>query len=203
MAVGDIWQANIHQVVNGNPVMNVLHYMESVAVTTPADDASDIADGIANGWLTSIAALLSDQWSAVSIGVRRVHPGFSIPFTMVLTGGEAIVGGVAGEPLPSNAPVVITKYTDLASRRGRGRLYQSGVPEASQDGGQLTVAALASWTTAAQDLLTNINEVGGAGVWSPVVHSTVGGGINNTIEQVVVRPNIANMRPRRSPAASI
>jgi hypothetical protein len=59
---------------------------------------------------------------------------------------------------------------------------------------------IAGLQTAASGLLSVLTEAaGGAGRWKGAVRSEIGAGQTEEITQLVVRANLANMRPRRSP----
>lgn len=57
------------------------------------------------------------------------------------TAAGGLNGGIAGNVTPANLTSLIQKQTLLGGRRGRGRVYMPGVPEANtQPNGNLTVA---------------------------------------------------------------
>lgn len=204
MAIGDVYQVNFWQEVNGNPVMSRLHYLETAAPTDPDAVPLSIADGFQSAVADAWATVLSDQWSGTLIQVGRIVPTPINPYSKALVGGDAVVGAVASEPVPSNSPLVVSKYTSLAAKAGRGRWYQSGIPETIQDGGQILAASLAGLQTAANGMLVVLAEVtAGAGRWTAAVRSETGAGQTTVLTHVVPRPNLANMRPRRSPNATV
>lgn len=205
MPAGDVYVVDFWQSVKGNPVLNSLAYLQTTNETDPL--ATNVS--IINGFLAAVADLwatvLSEDWKGDLVQLRCLTPGPINPYSTVLAGGEAVVGAVTEEAIPSNSPLVVSKYTTLASKRGRGRWYQSGIPEGSQDGGQITTADLGSFVTAAQGLKAELSEVAaGVGRWRPCVVSLATFGVidANLITDLTVRPNLANMRPRRSPPLS-
>lgn len=206
MASGDLYVVDFWQTVHGNPVLSSLAYEQTVNESVPANVNISIANGFAAAVGDAWAAVLSEDWAGSIIQVRRVLPGPINPYSIVLGGAESIVGAIASEALPSNAPLVVSKYTSVVSRRGRGRWYQSGIPESIQDCGQIVAASMAGLQIAANGLTVELAEiVGGAGRWSPCVISNTPGPVPTSaiIAEVVARPNLANMRPRRSPPSTV
>lgn len=204
--IGDVYQLNFFQEVRGNFVQSHLHYVEKVAPTDPGAVGFSIADAFFNDCADLLQAELSEDWIGVSMQVQKRIFGFSNPYTLAAQGAYALMGAISGDAIPSNSPLVLTKYTTEATKNGRGRWYQSGIPESSQDGGTMVGARLAAIEAAMNGACTTVVETaGGAGRWQAVVFSTVNApvfGINDIL-YFVGRGNIANMRPRRAAPGTI
>jgi hypothetical protein len=204
MAVGDVWQVNFFQVIHGNPVMSRVHYQELTGPATPQFAAADLADEFRTTVADILATILSEDWSGTSVQIGRVSPGPINPYTLVLAGGSAVVGAVVSEAVPSNAPLVVTKYTSSPTKRGRGRWFQSGIPESYQDCGQLLAANIASIQAAFDTFLTQLTGPLSGAVWGSVVWSPAPlPSLANDITSMTLRTNLANMRPRRSPPGTV
>lgn len=103
----------------------------------------------------ALIAALGDIQTAIAAGISADYdtgPGY------VLVGGddepsrydatESFAGGLVGDAAPSNCALLLKKYTTRAGRRGRGRMYVPGIPEALvEPGGQVDSAHLAFWNT--------------------------------------------------------
>jgi len=203
MATGDLFRLNFFQTVNGNPVMNTFHYLETASADDDDLTGLSIARGFHDGTADLISTVLSEAWTGLGVQIYREIPGPMNPYSMAFVGADLVVVAITSQPIPSNAPMVVTKYTDVASRQGRGRWYQSGIPESYQDGGQLNSATFAGVLAACSAFKNQISEeAGGAGRWNLAVHSHVGLGVA-IVKSIVVRPNLANMRSRRSPQGTV
>ncbi len=200
MALLDVYRIEVWQNVGSEPTMNVLHLLETVAETGgdppalhPVQAAVELYD--------AISAELSEDWRVIMINARRVSPTGGIPYTIVLGGAEAIVGAIASEIVPSGAAVLVSHYTDTASRDGRGRTYLPGLPESSQNEGQFVEARFAA--------LQTIVEMEFEGEKTPATATdgryrfmVFGGGASPTLDYVIrssiLRPNLASQRRRRA-----
>lgn len=82
-------------------------------------------------------------------------------------------GGAAGDCLPAQTAVVLTKRTSLSGRSRRGRLYMFGVPAVfAEDQRHLTPGALAQYNAVGSSLLALLITTD----WTPVVVSYVTAG---------------------------
>lgn len=205
MAVDDLYAIDFFQAVHGNSVMSTAFYYESISATTPGDVPENLATQFAAVVADVWAAVLSEDWSASAISVRRLAPSPINPFSIAAVAAEAIVGAIVSEAVPSNAPMVVTKYSGTVSRRGRGRWYQSGIPENAQDCGQILAASFGAFQTAANSFASWLTEPAGAGEWRPCVvsYAVPGPPLFSEILFCTARPNLANQRGRRSPPATV
>jgi hypothetical protein len=125
--------------------------------------------------------------------------------TIVNVSTEASVTGPgAGAVLPPNCSYLVRKRTDLAGRRGRGRMYFPGPREADVDVvGNVTEATVGVWNAALADWYTALTSAVGARYYPPVVlHKSEGIGEEpppTPITQFTMDDKIATQRRRLRP----
>lgn len=89
-------------------------------------------------------------------------------------------GGAGGEVLPPNCAFLVRKRTSSAGRRGRGRMYLPGVPEALVDSaGNLTGGTQADLQAAVDGWLADLAtpDVGGQPYAPVILHRSEGAGV--------------------------
>jgi len=149
MAVGDVFRIQVFQNVGSELTMNVLHARCTVSETT---NVVDEADGLAEMAMATYNALkveLSEDWRVTNIVVHKLTAPGGVPANFVLGAGESIIGSIESEIIPSASAVLLSHYTSTADRSGRGRTYLPGLPESSQNEGQLVEARWAAFRTIA------------------------------------------------------
>jgi len=192
MAVGDVYEVSVDYSVLGEHCVNVFKFRESVEET---DDipARNLALAFQAAAIADWAALLSEQVQFNCIYVRRISPTPSVAYTVLLTDP----GEVVSEAIPTTSAVLITWYSTVASKRGRGRNYFAGLPENAQAGGKLEGDVLAAWQDLATTLMAAMGPAGGGtGVWALCIWSDILGAANDAVTNVV-RTNLGTMRTRR------
>jgi len=201
MAVGDVYRLQIFQNVGSELTMNVLHARCTVTETINVVDEADNLAEMAIVTYTALAAELSEDWRVVAINVHKLTAPGGVPANFVLGGAESIVGEVESEIIPSASAVLISHYTSTANRSGRGRTYLPGLPESSQNEGQLVEArwgALQAIATA-QFVGEKGPFGGGDGKYRYIVHN--GDGDTDAGYHIIasrVRANLATQRSRRA-----
>jgi hypothetical protein len=200
MAVGDIYRCEVHYQLGSTETMNVLHMKEKVACT---DDipARSVAKALRDAWAALYnTALFSDVATMFMLRVRRIKPTTGIPSTFILgAGAEPIVtGNDPSAPVPSQAALLISLYSDTLNAHGRGRIYVPGVARASQNDGRLTAAAIALANAAAGVLeATMVAVAGDTGEWNFAVYSRSLGTADD-VESAQAHTNLATQRSRRA-----
>jgi len=201
MAVGDIYRSEIFQNVGSELTMNVIHVRETVAEVSDPNLTAAMVTEMMVALYVALGDELSEDWRVIQISSRRVSPGSSIPDTTVFGGAEAIVGSIESEIIPSASAVLISLYTSNFTRSGRGRIYLPGLPESSQNEGQMVEARWTAMQTIANDSLEGEKGpfLGGEAKFRFCVF---GGGAGSDPDQHVqdaqVRPNLATQKRRRA-----
>jgi hypothetical protein len=201
MAVNDIFRVDVFQQCGSLPTMNVLHMRETTARGALEKGTENVLEIVAQLY-GDLSAELGVDWRVVSLRAAQISPIIpGPPATTVLGTPEAIEGQITGDIIPSNAPMVISLYSNVVGRKGRGRIYLPGIPETSQADGQLSQAAFTAFQAVANAHFDEAKgPIGaGTGVYRYVVFNPPGpGSANMEVVSSVVRPNMANMRSRRA-----
>lgn len=122
---------------------NILHTETSPGAS--AEDLEFIAEQFYTAWGDTILPGLANavtlaSASAYSLDSASAPIGTYVPEVPV-------VGGIAGDPLPPQAAVVVTLRTANRGRSGRGRIYISGFSEGDSTGSQINVPRAATIQT--------------------------------------------------------
>lgn len=201
MAINDVFRVQVNMQAGSQPSMNILHLREVTARGGTENGAENVTE-LVGDFYTALATSLSEDWRVISIRASQIAPIVPGPPAVTIFGGaESIEGAVASHMVPSNSPLVISLYSNISGRKGRGRIYLPGIPESVQADGQITNAA---WTSITGSCNAHLDELkgpvgGGTGTYEYIVWNPPGPGTANmAVLQFLVRPNLANMRSRRA-----
>jgi hypothetical protein len=200
MAVNDIYQVQIHYNIGSELTMNVVHLKETVASTDdiPAETVATVVEAV---WRARYATnLFSDESNVTVITARRIKPTAGIPSTLIIGGAAhpAIVGTGGSAPLPSTSACLISLYSTVLTKNGRGRIDIPGAASGTQNDGQLLAAFITLLTNFAEELEDVHVAVGpGTGEWRFGIYSRTLGTIQ-TVEQTIAHSNLASQRGRRN-----
>jgi hypothetical protein len=140
----------------------------AINVNETAADENDIQ----SYWLATIVPLLRPCLSVgTTIDEVRI---WSLVWPNVGTGIFSMggqLGTVAGDPLPPQIAMVLTKRTALRGKSGRGRMYLCGFSEDSSTNGRPTVAVQAACNAFASALKNPFVGASGGKTFTPVVVS--------------------------------
>ena len=100
---------------------------------------TDLLTAIATPLVPGMQPLCSNNWVAQVLRGRRVTPNPTRSYEVPIIGGT---GTVVSESLPPSVAGVISRFTNSASRRGRGRIFVPAVPELFHDAGLLNNAGM-------------------------------------------------------------
>ncbi|GAG73762.1 unnamed protein product [marine sediment metagenome] len=171
------------------------------------------ADGQSDG---TAAVDLQDAWTLtntpMALSEMGVETTFEGVYVLKVTGGAALPaldkyastpGSVQSDTLPPNCAVVVSLGSSDPLLIRPGRLYVGGIPKSGVDGGNLSAAYLATFTTdwakIAGDTL-----VGSGGSWVPTILRTITGEdkldppIAINVESVRIKPILYSQRRRNS-----
>lgn len=179
-------------------------------VTTCGHDLAAFSGGTD---YTAVANLLQERFA--TNWASATDNGYQLERTTIYVGNDgptivaestlaATTGTVTGTASPPNCAYLIRKRTDLAGRRGRGRMYLPGVVGSNLlEDGSITSGWLTSLQTKASawydDLVTPSS---GAATPPVVLHRSEGAGEEpppTPITQFSVDPKIATQRRRLRP----
>lgn len=167
------------RIVSGSPVelnvTSVAEAMESLATDTFSTFA--------------LAGVMSNQVQIVAAHARTIDP--LVPLAADIPIG--ISGSQPSESVPFETAYVVTHYTSLASRRGRGRNFVPGLAVVEIDNGAFLAAGRAAqntvWTEWRESIATNWEDIEFV-VYSP----TNGSGV--TVDNSIVRSTFHHQRSR-------
>lgn len=198
MAVGDVYQFTIVSSLGGKVFNNVLHFREITA-----DDTGFAAATLNFGFMGEIMSnyldLCSDDMTVVGLYTRRVFPAPGVPFAFVPSSNNQ---GAESSPAGSTtAAAILTLYTDLHTKSGRGRVYIPAIPESLTENGLLNIPGFAALDALGIKLQTSFNGATSSG--SPTVSAYQGTvwsrklNADNLITHTFAHSNLATIRRRR------
>jgi hypothetical protein len=192
MAVNDIHQVVVRQLLHSQTILNVLHYR--VSVDGGAATPSDLATLITNNVIPQFKQCQSNELTHVDIVVQKIWP--LPPFVPIFSAVAAGAGSIAQNSLPTSMTAVITKRTAFAGRKYRGRVFVCGVPITLELDSQITAAGLILYNNLAAVLDDAQTSALGANAWVPIIWHRV----PKTFDTVVsadARPILRNQRRRQ------
>lgn len=165
MAVNDIFRVNVIQSLHGQTIINTLHYRQSTADADEANNASGLANLVATNLVPVMKALQSAELSHTGVTAQKIWP-LPVKVGFLNTTGAG-PGGVAGDSLPTSVAVVISKTTQFAGRKYRGRAYIAGVPVSHESNSALAAGVIPNWLTLSAEM-DNFYFVG-TDTWQPTI----------------------------------
>lgn len=135
MALSDVFQATIAMNVQGQEVVNVLHF-EQTSGDGPIAPNRDLCLAIEASLIPVYKLCTSEDLTFEAIKAHRVKPSIAGTYVHPISGS----GQVTEDTLPPNNSVLATLYTTNLTRAGRGRIFMPGVPDTFQNRGRLVVA---------------------------------------------------------------
>jgi hypothetical protein len=162
------------QLAAGQSAFIVMHFgCMSLATATIVDvqyvatELNNLATNTYAGF--QLTGVLSAQTQIVAAHARTVDP--ANPLADDLAIGQ--VGDQPGEPVPFETAYVVTHYSELASRRGRGRNFVPGLAVSTIDNGAFLAASVAAQQAVWTEWRTGLEVFGTCElvVWSPTNNS--------------------------------
>lgn len=123
----DIAEVEVRQTLQGVPVENVLHFVNTLGAPWDAGTIQALANSVLAAWSTYVLTVQCTALSLRSVLAKdlsaEVAPMFEafplVPVTGVLT----------GPAMPNQNALVLTKRSGLTGRSARGRIYHCGFTE--------------------------------------------------------------------------
>jgi len=200
MAVNDIYRFAISYNIGSERTMNVMHFKEVTACTDalPGLSLANAVHPIVDAFYAGV--IISQETQVILYQIQRVQPAAGVPVTIILGAAPflPIVGSGVADPVPSVAAALVSFYTALHTRNGRGRIYLPGLSVLAQNDGQLVQAAIDACQDYGNDWTFDIVP-GGAltGEWHACVYSRLLGD-GELITHAVAHSNMATQRSRRN-----
>ena len=169
MASDDIYRVTIHYEGPSQAVSTGMYYFEDAPRSSGISDTEQLNETFQAGMRVPLVNALSSQYRLVSSVVRKVFGPVDVPNIKEFTTN---VGGRPGNSLPANNSIVMSMIQTTFPRASNGRMFIPGISEADTETGVFANAYLVDQLAAlATALASQRNEVGGTGVWLPVVIS--------------------------------
>lgn len=196
MALNDVYQVVIDINVENQRTTQTLYFLETTGSTDPVP-AKSLVNAIADSILPLWIALMSSQGVITSIYARRIFPTPAVPGQKLVPTADG-QGDRSANCCPPQAATVVTLYTTVATRRGRGRLFIGALAEEDQDTGQLTTTHIGRVEDLLDALMTGVPAAGAeTGEWELAVWSELDAAARDVIHYVV-RTNVGSIRSRRA-----
>ncbi len=194
VALNDIIEVVVRCQLNDQAGINVRHFRASAVVGLVTYD--QIAQGVATTLEPNYTDLMCDPSLFIRCSARRVKP---LPHTPFTDSADLDVNGTAGaDPAPSQCTGIISFYSDVAGRKGRGRAYIPFPSTSSVDADGKPVAGYLTNILALANVMSSVITVapGGASVdLTPVIfHRTLA--TSDDITRVKTPAKFATQRRR-------
>lgn len=138
MAVNDTYRLAYDQQLYGQKITNVFHYQQTDAELSGKADELALADAFIGVVVPVWQPAVTADWADVCVRVQRILPGGGIQ--RVRLTAPNIGTHLASQAFAPNVTVLTAFYTDVFSKRGRGRYFLSGIPTTEEDEGTITAA---------------------------------------------------------------
>ena len=135
-----VYEVSVIGSLFGQRTINVFYY---IGVTPGPEPVSQT--GLANAFWDAVGTewcdAVSDDWFLTAVAVKRVDV-YGFLGTVVLAGDLANpnIQGTRGDSCAPQVAVVHKRNTLIVGKRGRGRVYIAGIPEADMAGGIISGA---------------------------------------------------------------
>lgn len=190
MAINDVLQATIVQSLQGSVIVNVLHYRVDAIGAGTAEIA--LAQQLGEDLAPAMKAALSSDWQYVSTIGQKIFPTpRTFPFIDTTDSGNGLVGVQA---LPGQNTMNLTKTTQFAGTRWRGRMCVSGWAQTAQADGLWTTTAITAAAPIVSVLTANVQT--GAWVFKPVLFHRDNNSVT-PIDDFIARETVRAQRRRQ------
>lgn len=194
MAVGDIYQADVIQQMQGVTMVNVFHFEQTAESNLAGGAEQALATAIRDDLLPGWKSWTSEQLDFIASRIIRIQPPDVFPTVFPFTDES---GEILGDPLQTTKAALATWYTDRNDGRGRGRSYFPGVPESVVRGGNWVNIFHGNFRNFVDVFRTPIQPTGDPGAFQHGVWSRVQLQFNRTVWGEA-RARVAQQRSRQS-----
>ena len=195
--VGSIIQAGIETVVNGQRLLNVLHYKVKLESTEP--DAKDEQENFATqlnavgGIVAKMRAAMSQDATVVRVVAHFIRDQRFARSTLEITGA----GLIAEDCTAQNVTATLTKRTAFAGRWAVGSFHLGGLPVTGYVSGNLEPVYKGLVEDLANQLLVEITVPITGGTYTPVLlHPPAAHDGSTELREIDVQETLRVMRRR-------
>lgn len=179
-------------------VITLGHEIDGASGANGPDAPDDLFGAFATTMMPGASSPTTLEGVTVYVGQDAAAP-------LIYTSGATAVSGPNTNSLtPQNTALLIRKRTDLAGRRGRGRMYFPEVAESIVDNvGTVDASSVAAWQARADDWYEYLTALVGGRLYPPVVlHRSEGIGeepLPTPVTMFTVDGRVATQRRRLRP----
>jgi hypothetical protein len=189
--IGDKYTLTTLGSLYGVACVNVFSYEETSATTDPFPTLA-LADSFIEDVLPSWMACCSSDFSIDCVEARVLGSGQAISQIRALSSGN--VGLRDPDALPASRVVCVSLYSEVYTKRGRGRHYISGIQKEDEGDNAISNELFDLFIDFAQKLIDPINESNG-GQWKPVIRSVAANAFYELVSRAV-SPQVRQLRGR-------
>ena len=169
MAVGELYRLSFnYQVYNVNCV-NVFHFEQTGA---SSDDVAQLIQAFLDRYISLYQAYCAVEWVPLCVKASRIKPTEGSARLGIIPAGNE--GLAAGECMPANQVSVISQYSAVYTKRGRGRVYISGASENFEEKNNHNAAGFAALVPIGEQLNSELVGVVADGTWQTAIFSETG-----------------------------
>lgn len=193
MASGDTYELVVNQQLNGVPIANVYHFLQTAEAGAGVKPENSLMHAWQDDILPQQQQMSVSDWNMVCFTCRKKNAPAGPRYHL----NSSAIGTATGEGLAPGTCCVASWYAGFSNPRMRGRTFLSGLPQTVHNEGRLTSAGMT-------DLIAWINLLLQAIQWSQdtatfilKIWSAVDQTISN-IEQGTARPRLTKLKRRRN-----
>lgn len=203
MAIGDLARVSLvyRNVVRGDQAVNTFGFKAISAGATLTNLSTAFKTALVKNTSGGILYPLSSNAETTSLFVRDVQPGTAAE---VENDYPAVLGAIAGDPLPPQVAAVITWRTGLAGRSFRGRTYLPFIDESTSSDGTVSAPQITRMETVITQMLTVFGPSGSDANWQFVIISEEAAGaprvpkVGSAVTAGLARPILYTQRRRNN-----
>lgn len=202
MAVGvnSIMELTFMGTVNSQKVLTILHFActnqptQNDAIVVQDDFLQEVIGGGGSPMEVHYTGCCGSNYLLNSLRAQIVSPTRYRPSYLT----RNLSGTRTGACTAQNVSGVITKQTDLSGRKQVGSVHIPGISASDYTSGKMTSGWLSDAVLFGNDLLQNVIENGGQGVWAPCLYHVGQQGQNawNRLTAYLVQDTLRTMRRR-------
>jgi len=178
------------------------HYFNNVIGSVGPSDLVDLSTAWKAQFATHFRACLSPLTTLLWTYLAEIHYGTCPSFQGDFAGGT--VGTAGTSNLPMETAAIISKYSAVKGKHGRGRIFMPAIPNTfttpATDADTLNATATTAYGNLQADMTATLTA--GAKTWVPYIVSSpvppaIGADFGTTLLSTVLRTTLSTVRRRR------
>lgn len=148
--VPDVAKVAIEQRLDGEPVVNTLHFYNANGWSNAS--LTTLATAVRGWWTDGLAPNLSTSLVLEQVVATDLSAQISPQATV--DAGALLIGDVPGDCAPNNAALCVSLRSSFRGRSARGRNYVAGVPDSVRTRSRVTDSFITAIVDAYEQLIT-------------------------------------------------